>query len=81
MREPTAPERAAIAEIFEGYEPDHIMVIDDYISDGPGYMGWVAVTLGGEPEYCNSFTKDRDGNIELCSIYGDNPAVVQGANQ
>ncbi len=65
-RQPTDQEVEAIDTIFEGYTPPIIRVYDNYISDGPGYVGWVAITLGGEPEYVASFTKDHKGVIELC---------------
>ena len=53
-------------KIFEGYDPIICAVYDNYMSDGPGYTGWLAVTVGGEPEYCSVFTKDKQGAIELC---------------
>ena len=64
-RHPTKSELGIIERIFEGYRPDYCMVWDNYISDGPGYAGWVAVTLGGEPNMVASFTKDKHGNIVL----------------
>lgn len=70
-RQPTDQEVEAIDTIFEGYTPPIIRVYDNYISDGPGYVGWVAITLGGEPEYVASFTKDHKGVIELCCEPGN----------
>ena len=70
-RGPDAQEVEAITVLFEGYEPPIIRVYDNYISDGPGYIGWVAITLGGEPEYVASFTKNHQGEIEICCEPGN----------
>lgn len=66
-RQPTDQEVEAIDTIFEGYTPPIIRVYDNYISDGPGYVGWLAITVGGEPQFCNTFFKDRENKIVLCA--------------
>jgi len=66
-RPPTENEAGAIVEMFEGYHPGIIVVYDHYISDGPGYRGWLAVTVGGEPQFCESIIKDRNGHMMLAS--------------
>jgi len=66
-RDPMPAERDAIVALLEGYQPPVLAVFDDYMSDGPGYHGWVAMTIGGEPHICATFTKDTNGTIELCS--------------
>ena len=65
-RDPTPAERQSIIDLFEGYDPPILAVFDDYASDGPGYCGWLAMTVGGEPNYCATFTKDKAGQIEIC---------------
>lgn len=66
MREPTTSEIESITALYEDYTPSYIAVWDNYISDCPGYRGWIAVTIGGSPEYCGTLTKDHEGKIELC---------------
>ena len=65
-RDPSAAEIAAITELFQGYEPSYVRVFPSYCSDGPGYRGWLAITVGGEPQFCSTFTKNKVGIIELC---------------
>lgn len=79
-RAPTHAERASIRRIFEGYEPGIINVHDNYISDCPGYAGWLAVTVSGEPQFCATFTKDSEGNIELCAQATDTETPCQEAS-
>ena len=67
-RHPTKEELDVIEKIFEGYRPQYAMVWDNYISDGPGYWGWVCVTVGGEPWLSSVFTKDPQGRIILEDI-------------
>ena len=64
-RAPTREEREAITNCFEGYQPGIIHVHDNYISDGPGYTGWLAVTVGGEPQLCATFIKNDMNRIEI----------------
>jgi hypothetical protein len=66
-RRPTVEELDSIETLLEGYRPDHVTVWDNYVSDGPGYVGWVAVTVGGNPDYATTFTKTQDGFIEVCA--------------
>lgn len=56
---------ANLKEYGGEYEPEWVAVWENYISDGPGYAGWVAVAVGGEPCYCSSYTKDKAGVIQL----------------
>ncbi len=56
------------------YEPEWVAVWNGYISDGPGYTGWVAVAVGGEPCYVTSYTKDSDGVIK---VEADSDGVVK----
>lgn len=66
-RAPTDIEVQAITEMFEDYQPGIIVVYDHYISDGPGYAGWLAVTVGGEPQFCDAIIKDSNGQMMLAS--------------
>ncbi len=66
-RAPTELEVQQIAEMFEDYQPGIIVIYDHYISDGPGYAGWLAVTVGGEPQFCDTIIKDKDGQMMLAS--------------
>ncbi len=75
-REPTVVEQKEIADanfahFGDDYESDWIAVWDHYISDGPGYAGWAAVSLGGEPNYITSYTRTVLGLVEVCSFGQD----------
>jgi len=74
-RRPTDDEVKAIVlanytQHGDDYEPEYIAVWDHYISDGPGYCGWVALAFGGEPDFCSAYALDKDGIVEVCS-FGD----------
>lgn len=72
-REPTQIEQDEIGKanlkyFGDEYQPDYIAVWDSYISDGPGYVGWAALSFGGEPDYVTGYTRDVEGVVEVCSF-------------
>jgi hypothetical protein len=69
-RMPSVEELAEIERLFEGWFPSYIRVWDNYISDGPGYMGWVAAFVGGEPELGGILIKE-EGKI-VATFQGGN---------
>jgi len=74
-RRPTDEEVKAIVlanytQHGDDYEPEYIAVWDHYISDCPGYCGWVALAFGGVPDFCSAYALDKDGIIKVCS-FGD----------
>lgn len=75
-RRPTPEELKGITEanfihFGDEYQPDFIAVWDNYISDCPGYVGWVALSFGGVPDYITGYTKTHGGSIEVCSFGSD----------
>jgi len=48
--------RARTGDEDHEVDPSRVAVFDNYISDGPGYCGTVAVVLFGEPDYITGLT-------------------------
>jgi len=70
-RIPTVEELDALETLWGEYRPTYVAVWDHYMSDSPGYTGWVAVAIGGEPDIGSTFTKTPDGFIEICENLGN----------
>lgn len=84
MRAPTAVELEELAAIVaEGmgdeieYARDalsgsHIGVIDNYITDGPGWFGKLAVVVwSGSPELVDTYGWNEGGGMQLFTHQGD----------
>lgn len=70
---PTPKESLEMAEankahFGDDYEASYVAVWDHYISDGPGYTGWVALAFGGEPDYVTGYSRTHEGVVEVCSF-------------
>lgn len=70
MRKPNEEELKKFENFFVsmGYEPGSVSfeytgVIDNYISDCPGYCGKVYIIIGGSTEIYNVLTEDKYGNL------------------
>ena len=69
---------ANLAHFGDDYEPDYIAVWDNYISDCPGYCGWVALSFGGVPDFVTGYciAYDNPSQVEVCS-FGDDQGFLK----
>ncbi len=64
------------AHFGDDYEASYVAVWDHYISDCPGYTGWVALAFGGVPDYVTGYCRTREGVVEVCS-FGDDQGFLR----
>lgn len=55
-------------------QPDRTTVIEDYISDCPGYAGDVIIVLWGLPHYASFFIRQPNGQLMLRAVTTDESA-------